>query len=151
MYGWGPVSQKIINIKFSEDSNATIREYSEIRITLARRLGACDRVYYDPADNHDWIYRTPKILTKPSGKRLTLRSHTTGEFHGRHTGSILPSQFQKTIVRKLSMRRGLKNYETCFEHSRSRPKSPFVRNHMTTCKKILWEIIAQKAFSLKIS
>ena len=27
--------------------------------------------------------------------------HTTGEFHGSHTGSILPSQYQKTIVRKL--------------------------------------------------
>ena len=25
----------------------------------------------------------------------TLRSHTTGEFHGSHTGSILPSQFRK--------------------------------------------------------
>ena len=26
---------------------------------------------------------------------LTLRSHTTGEFHGSHARSILPSQLQK--------------------------------------------------------
>ena len=34
---------------------------------------------------------------------LTLRSHTTRKLHGSHTGSIRPSQFQKTIVRKLSV------------------------------------------------
>ena len=64
---------------------------------------------------------------------LILHSHTTGEFNGSQTGSILPSQFQKMIVRKLSLRCGSKNYGTCFEHSRLRTKSRFVRNHMTTC------------------
>ena len=54
---------------------------------------------------------------------LTRRSHTTGEFHGSHIGSILPSQFQNTIVRKLSIRCGSKNYGTCFEHSRLRTRS----------------------------
>ena len=62
---------------------------------------------------------------------LTLRSHTTREFRGSHTGLILPSQFQKTIVRKLFFRCGSKNYGTCFEHSRLRTKSQFVRKHMT--------------------
>ena len=67
---------------------------------------------------------------------LTPRSHITGEFHGSHTGSILPShQFQKTIVRKLSVGRSPKNYGTCFEHSKLRTKSRFVRNHMETLKK----------------
>ena len=61
---------------------------------------------------------------------LTLRSHTTEEFHGSHTGSILPSQFQKTIVRKLSIPCGSKNYGTCFEHSRLRTKSQFVKKSL---------------------
>ena len=67
------------------------------------------------------------------GGDSTLRSQTTGEFHGSHTESILPSQFQKTIVRKLSVRCGSRNYGTRFEHSRLRTKSRFVRNHMKTC------------------
>ena len=50
---------------------------------------------------------------------LTRHSHTTGEFYGNHTASILHSQFQKKIVRKLAIRCGL------------RTKSRFVRNHMT--------------------
>ena len=62
---------------------------------------------------------------------LTLRSHTTGEFHGSHTGSILTSQFQKIIARKLSVRCGSKNYGTRFEHSRLSAKSRFVRKHTT--------------------
>ena len=28
-------------------------------------------------------------------KAIIFRSHSTGEFHGSQTGSILPSQFQK--------------------------------------------------------
>ena len=70
-----------------------------------------------------------KIFKKST--TLTLRSHTTGEFHSCHTGSILPSQFQKMIVRKLSVECGSKNYGTCFEHSRLRTKRRFVKNHMT--------------------
>ena len=81
----------------------------------------------------------------------SLRSHTTGEFYGSHTGSILPSQFQKTIVKKLSIRCGLKNYGTCFEHSRLCTISRFVRNHMTTClKKSLRNHFAKIFFIEKI-
>ena len=87
-----------------------------------------------------------------SESSLTLRSHTTGEFHvSHHTGSILPSQFQKTMVKKLSVPCGSKNYGTCFEYSRLRTKSRFVRNHLTTCSKNYQEVKAQKAFSLKKS
>ena len=84
------------------------------------------------------------------GILLTLRSHTTGEFHGSHTGSILPSHFQKTIVIKVSARCGSKNYGTCFKHSRLRTKNLFVRYHMTTClKKSLRDHCANSFFTEK--
>ena len=62
----------------------------------------------------------------------------------------LPNQFKKTIVKKLSVRCGSKNYGTCFEHSRLRTKSRFLRNHMTTClKKWLKGQCAKSLFTQK--
>ena len=63
----------------------------------------------------------------------TLRSHTTGEFHGSHNGSILPSQFQKTIVRKLSIQIAYK-------------KTISKKLHDNILKKIIEKIITSSIF-----
>ena len=81
---------------------------------------------------------------------LILRSHTTGEFHGSHTGSILPSQFQKTIVKKLSVRCGSKNYEICLDILDCVQNSICKKSHDNMLKKSFRNHCAKSFFTEKI-
>ena len=66
------------------------------------------------------------------------------------TVSILPSQLQKTIVRKLTVRCESKNYSSYFEHSILRTKSRLVNNHIACLKKIIKRSMRKNLFHSKV-